>query len=182
MSQNWVMYTAGYKEAGDLLLQNVLGGGRQNTLVYPIIFLYRHYIELMLKEIILNGWAYLGIAGKFPDKHNIDILWGICKDILQKMDKAVDPEFTKSKGYKETLGVYHALEADLKVFSEWDPNSQAFRYPIDKKGNPMVIDLKSINFKKLLELTGRISYELDGLSVGVYDILSQKEEMLSYEY
>lgn len=50
--QNWGMYTIGYKEAGDLLLQYALNVGRQNVLVYPIIFLYRHYIELQLKEII----------------------------------------------------------------------------------------------------------------------------------
>ena len=94
-SQNWWQYTMGYKEAGDLLLQNTLGGGRQHVLVFPIIFMYRHYIELQLKEIILNNWAYLDISEDFPTYHNIEKLWAICRDTLHKMDKAVDSEFTK---------------------------------------------------------------------------------------
>ena len=96
-SQNWWQYTMGYKEAGDLLLQNTSGGGRQHVLVFPIIFMYRHYIELQLKEIILNNWAYLDISEDFPTYHNIEKLWAICRDTLQKMDKAVDSEFTKKR-------------------------------------------------------------------------------------
>ena len=178
--QNWWQYTSGYKEAGDLLLQNALGGGRQHVLVFPIVFMYRHYIELQLKEILLNNWAYLGISRGLPTYHNIGRLWAICRDVFHKMDEAVAPEFTKTKQYQiEIVSRYDALEADLKMFSQWDPNSESFRYPIDKRGKPIVVNLKDINLKELQELINRISTELDGISVGAYDLLSQKEDTLS---
>ncbi len=181
--QNWWRYTMGYKEAGDLLLQDALGGGGQHFLVFPIIFMYRHYIELQLKEIIINNWLYLDISEGLPTYHNIEKLWSMCRDALHKMDEAVDPAFTKTKEYiNEIISRYDALEADLKVFSQWDPNSEIFRYPIDKRGNPIVVNLKNINLKELEELISRISRELDGISLGAYDLLSQKEDMRSYEH
>jgi hypothetical protein len=45
------LYAIGYKRAAELLLEHVKNSGRdQDTLVYPIIFLYRHYLELRLKS------------------------------------------------------------------------------------------------------------------------------------
>jgi len=161
---------------------NVLGSGRKEyEMVYPMIFLYRHYIELQLKEIILNAREFLDINEKFPAAHNIEQLWGMCRELLQKMDKILDPGFTASNGYREILSAYNALEADLKIFWELDPNSESFRYPIDRRGHPIVVDLKAVDFKNLKELMGRIEQELDGISSGVYTILSEKYEGLAYE-
>lgn len=179
--QNWWKYTMGYKEAGDLLLENALHGGKQHVLLYPIVFLHRHYIELQLKEIILNNWAYLGTAEHFPSHHNIEDLWEICRDNFRKIDEVIDPQFTKTEKYKRITDIYDALEADVKRFAEWDPDSVSFRYPIDKRGNPILVDKDTINLKELGELINRISGELDGISVGAYEILKEKEDMNSYQ-
>ncbi len=67
-AENWWEYIEGYKKAGDFLLSspNVLGSGRKEyEIVYPMIFSYRHYIELQLKEIILNAREFLGINENF---------------------------------------------------------------------------------------------------------------------
>lgn len=142
--QNWWEYTMGYKEAGDLLLQNALENGRQHVLVFPIIFLYRHYIELMLKEIIMNNRAFLGISEDFPSYHNIDRLWEICRENFQKVDEAIDPQFTKIEEYQKIVEAYDALEIDLRKFTQLDPTSESFRYPVDKRGRPIVLDKKSL--------------------------------------
>jgi len=131
-AENWWEYIWGYKKAGDSLLSssNVLGSGRKEyEMVYPMIFLYRHYIELQLKEIILNAREFLDINVKFPAAHNIEQLWGMCRELLQKMDKILDPRFTASNGYREISNRYNALEADLKIFWELDPNSESSDIP-----------------------------------------------------
>ncbi|MEP1141689.1 MAG: hypothetical protein ABJH44_15835, partial [Balneola sp.] len=53
------IYSEGYKQAGDILskrLQKNRNG--LDFLVYPLIFLYRHHIELELKIIVKEG-SYL---------------------------------------------------------------------------------------------------------------------------
>jgi len=84
MPVNWSNYTIEYQEAVNLLLSNT---ERRNFVVFPTIFLYRHYIELILKEIILNNWAYLEISQPFPRSHDIYKLWQICRKAMQETDK-----------------------------------------------------------------------------------------------
>ena len=183
-AENWWEYIEGYKKAGDSLLSssNVLGSGRQEyEMLYPMIFLYRHYIELQLKEVILNAREFLDINATFPAAHNIERIWGICGELLQEMDKILDPGFTASNGYGEILNTYNALEADLKVFWELDPNSESFRYPVDKHGNPTSTDFKDVDFNTLKETINRIYQQLDGISSGVYSILGDKYDGMEYE-
>jgi hypothetical protein len=181
-TNNWGEYIIGYKEAGDLLFQHTLEKGRQNVLVFPIIFSYRHYIELILKEIISNNWDYLGINKPFPKDHNIYELWKICRESIQKSDYLIDPQYAQSKEYqKEIVQVYDSLEDDLKIFAEIDPDSQRFRYPVNNKGNPLGIDNKQLIalYQNLPALVTRISYYLNGISTGIYTILQDKYKFLS---
>ncbi len=180
---NWGKYTIEYQEAVNLLLDNMIKTGRQN-LVFPTTFLYRHYIELMLKEIILNNWAYLEISKPFPGGHDIYKLWEICRKAMQETDKLIDSQYAESKDYiKEIIQIYDALEADLNKFAEIDPDSQHFRYPVDSQGNPIVVDAKLLVelLRELPELIKRISYNLNGISTGIYTILQDKYEALAQQ-
>lgn len=52
----WSIYAIGYKDAADLLVDNIEGNGRQHDfLVYPIVFLYRQYLELAIKDVISHA-------------------------------------------------------------------------------------------------------------------------------
>jgi len=182
--QNWGEYTIDYKEAGDLLLQNAIETGRRNHLVFPTVFLYRHYIELILKEIILNNREYLDISGPFPRGHDIYRLWEICRKHMQEADKLVDPQFAESKGYEEEIvTVYDALEVDLQRFAEIDPGSEHFRYPVDSRGNPIVVDKRLLIelLRELPELVERISGNLDAISTGIYTIIQNKYDALAQQ-
>ena len=66
------LYATAYKEAAEKLVKDVITSRRQrDTLVYPIVFLYRHYIELRLKEIIRAGRKFLDEPGDFPKHHRV---------------------------------------------------------------------------------------------------------------
>src|SRR5260370_29182350 len=95
-----------------------------DSLVFPIVFMYRHYLELRLKQIIRDGNLFLGNPSIFPKHHQIDRLWRECKVILKQVEpKVLDQDL-------------EAVEERILEFSTNDPGSMAFRYPIDKDDNP----------------------------------------------
>ena len=179
---NWGNYAIEYQEAVNVLLDDKTW--KRSFTVFPSIFLYRHYIELRLKEIILNNWEFLELAKPFPSGHDIYKLWNICRDCMKETDKLVDPSFAKSKEYVEQItGAYDALEADLDKFAEIDPDSQLFRYPVDAQGNPIEVN-RELLIELQRELPGlvkRISYNLDGISAGIHTILQDKYDGLTQQ-
>jgi hypothetical protein len=49
-------YSEGYRRGARILVQYVVDHAMdQDFLVYPIIFLYRHHVELVLKDILLRA-------------------------------------------------------------------------------------------------------------------------------
>ncbi|MGH7451463.1 MAG: hypothetical protein ACRENG_08980, partial [bacterium] len=133
-SQELYLYAHGYKQAADILVDHISATKRdQDILVYPIVFLYRHCIELYLKEIITEGNILLDEPKEMPTGHKIDVLWKDCKIILEKL------QFDSTKDELE------AVDEIISQFSEKDPLSFAFRYPTDKKGEKLLPDIKYIN-------------------------------------
>ncbi len=181
---NWDNYTIEYREAVDLVLDHMIKAGKRNIMVSPTIFLYRHYIELILKEIILNTWEYLEVSQPFPKGHDIYELWKMCRNALQELDKLVDSQFAESQFYiKHIIQAYNALEADLNKFAEIDPDSQYFRYPVDSLGNPIMVDEELLIelLRELPELVERISQKLDGISTAIYTMLQDKYDALAQQ-
>ena len=98
--------------------------GEADSLVYPLVFLWRHYIELRLKEL-LRGLNYIEEQSReFPIKHRLIPMWKLFRTRAVK----IDPNFT-------TRQEFDNMEVLIKEFDEQDPNSMVFRYPIDKQGN-----------------------------------------------
>lgn len=126
----------GYKEAADALVE--LAGvnwhlGRRY--VNPIVFLYRHHVELQLKFLIFKYGSVVGIK---PDRsnHNIEHLWSNCLNIIKGMNADGDPEALAAVG------------EILNEFSLADKRSMAFRYAADKDGKafpvPSAVDLANL--------------------------------------
>ena len=162
---SWGVYAEGYRQAGDLLVEHIKDSPYRHFLVYPIVFLYRQYIELRLKEIIRDGNQLLDFPEEFPKHHMIDKLWRQCRRILEQ----VWPEAPA-----EDLD---AVEKCIQQFSEKDPTSTAFRYPTDKDGNPSLPGLRHINLRNLSDVISRIASLLDGASMGISVYLDHKREM-----
>src|SRR2546423_1063184 len=57
---NLYLYAVGYKLAGDSLVERVIAGQKDHdSLVFPIAFAYRQYLELRLKQLIRDGYRFL---------------------------------------------------------------------------------------------------------------------------
>jgi hypothetical protein len=48
-------YIVSYREAGEVLTTHVMQRGMSDLLVFPILFAYRHWLELELKALITLG-------------------------------------------------------------------------------------------------------------------------------
>lgn len=94
------LYISGYKDAADILANRVIeSGNNQDSLVYPIAFLYRQYIELQLKNIIKESRYLFEDTSGFPEHNKIKALWdvanGLMKKIIFELDKSAGEYITK---------------------------------------------------------------------------------------
>lgn len=55
MVGQWQWYPDAYKQAADKLVNQIEGHSWEDRLIFPVIFLYRHFVELKLKYLIGSG-------------------------------------------------------------------------------------------------------------------------------
>lgn len=144
--RSWRHYAYSYKIAGDVLVQHVIDTRScQEELVYPIVFLYRHYLELELKGLFALSKVIHNESVSIPSKHSLTPLFSE----VRRAVKSVWP-----KAPKDDL---KAVEAHLREFEEYDPKSDAFRYPVDTEGNPALpASLERIDLRHLAEIVDGI--------------------------
>jgi hypothetical protein len=155
------LYIAGYKRAAELLIEHVLNDKAGfDTLIYPILFLYRQCLELQLKSLIKNGSCLLDSPKAAPTTHNLTNLWGDCKKILEKIFDGNDDQ----RSLKEIGKIIIQL-------SKIDPSAQAFRYPKDINGNESLSGVSHINIKAVSDIIGAIIDLLDGAELGISEYI-----------
>ena len=81
---NWTFYRRGYVQAVEVLVGHVLSGRRdQDFLIYPILFMSRHSVELGLKQTIGLSRAVLGEEAVIPAGHNLASLWETAQSLFE---------------------------------------------------------------------------------------------------
>ena len=163
-------YAVGYKQAADFLVLHVSQVKRyQDTLVYPIAFLYRQYLELRLKQLMRSGSMLLDISLSSKKLHHgIFQYWKQCRSILAN----IWPE--------EKADDFDAIEECVAEFGRIDPSSTGFRYPTSKDGSRSLKGLTHINLRNLAEVMNRIATLLDGASTGIDQLIQDKCEIESW--
>ena len=161
------LYATGYKRAADILVDTLRKQGcGQDFLVYPIIFMYRQYLELQLKEIIAYGRQLVDDLSDIPTHHDLGLLWREAR------------EHIKNRWPDQPEDDLNIVGACIKEFSAADPLSTAFRYPADKRGNSSIKDMQhNLDVGKFSDVMGRISSLLEGSSDGILNNLEIKRDM-----
>ncbi|MEN8280094.1 hypothetical protein [Acinetobacter gerneri] len=136
-------YEYGYLRAAQILSINYENHHTidKDSLIFPIIFLYRQHIELSLKSIIRNLYIKLQVKkhDQLLGKHKLLLLW----------DKTIElySEYVNKK--KPTLLFTNQnFKEERKIISEFnliDEDSFSFRYSTDKKGNELLNDISYIS-------------------------------------
>ena len=150
-----------YKGAADILYKEFLrltkpGGFLSDLdegLIYPILYLYRHSIELILKSILNSFPIYELVKG-----HNLEYLWEEIINILS------------SKYPRESFAInFNEVSMLIKYLNELDPDSQHFRYLKDSKGNAFKFNNKELDLNLYRKNIKTLVHELYTLSDNLYE-------------
>lgn len=141
VDEGYAIYSEAYKDAADRLVEySKVNKTSINFLVFPILFLYRHYIELALKEIILTASVFLEKDNKIMAGHNISRLWVESKKLISEIELDIPQQ------------EINVLDFQIYQFHDLDKCSMTFRYPTDKSGNVYVNLSDSININNVQEI------------------------------
>lgn len=151
------LYALAYKEAADRLVSCAL----RRRVVYPdlavlpIIFLYRHYLELMLKKIICGGRRRSLKEAGISREHDLSKLW--------KGAHAVLEELWPEQGRMEL----DVVENCVCKFHQNDKTSQESRYPVDRDGRETLRSLPRVDIHNLKKVMAGVASFLDGCADGI---------------
>ncbi len=163
------IHLEGYKLAADQLVTTIEAGGHdQDFLVYPIVFLYRHHLELLLKELRATGWRLYDWDLNANGGHKLPGLWKDCRKVIEE---------TWPNAPGSDADVVGRLIAE---FDAMDPNSTAFRYSTSMKGEKSLPDdIAHLNLRHLRQTMDRLSLFLQASLAGVAVSLDLKQDVAS---
>jgi hypothetical protein len=143
----WTHYVAGYFNAARALLEGPNDGFFLTFAIYPVLFLYRHYIELEIKNLMMECERILQIPiPEFGSDHHLLSLWGKLKQMLPPNHSALENAVQ--------------IERILTQFTAIDPKSMDTRYGLrrDLRTAPMNDPVK-IGISQLRQAMDRLNSE-----------------------
>ncbi len=143
----FLVYADGYKLAADTVVQNLRGS--KQVLVFPICYLYRHYLELMIKGLTRLAYAILNGKILYSDGHKLTELWEECRALLEK----VMPQWPKTD--------FNNVGECIQAFASFDFDGEFPRYPEDRKRHPWPQPVDDINLQRMSKTVSAVADLLD---------------------
>ena len=172
-------YGRSYHSAAQHLVKHMASTHYRDPDACPIVFLYRHAIELYLKAIIhwgnnllkLNRKAIVAHKNIFTE-HRLRVLLKSVKPILRfqnSLDNWGNPHFNS----------FRDVEKIITELEEFDPGGSSFRYPVDTTGeNATLPHHFCFNMLAFGEKFDHLVSVLDWISMMVYENFQSQAEAL----
>ena len=126
------------------------------------MFLYRHALELHLKNVLYRVaklFAFKDIETMYEGFHNNhDLL------IADKAYNVIKKAFPKDHELHEIMTKTKRV---AKEFSDIDPNSFAYRYPVKKDGSPSTPKRQTVNLEATAVEMNALLLELENINLGI---------------
>lgn len=169
-------YISGYKDAGDQLTESFLtGSDRFDHVVFPIAFLYRHHIELLLKQLVRAGiqsglirepsrprgepCASCGHVQRTRDwrsEHDLRELWSLARQVIVA--------FCPQSPSEDLL----AVERVIQEFHRLDAKGQSFRYSTSLNGRTHLQNVpRALDLCELRRVVDGVSCFLEAAVTGI---------------
>jgi hypothetical protein len=137
------VYRVGYRKAADALVLRMLHEElpeiERAGLIYPIMFLYRHCIEITLKDLLELGSITKIMKENETLGHDLMKIWSNSLALTEAVQgKKMRDDFDDSFG--PLISAMHAA----------DPKGDGFRYSLDPSGQPywpQPFDVDIVNIK-----------------------------------
>ncbi len=161
-------YAGGYFEAGKRLVKSLQEDPWDvDSLIYPLVMVYRHGIETALKHLgkmlpfVCDETAEIKLTHRLMDN------WKLVRRCMEKLGE--DP-----KGLSQ-------IESKLKELLQIDPNGETFRYPEAKDGTPHLQDTSLINVEVFGEEMAFLAQFFEGSCYWADHLLEYKCEAVQDE-
>jgi hypothetical protein len=171
------LYSDGFLQAGDRLVDSLKGSPVEDALIYPIVYVYRHHLELELKGRILYCLNWLSgknaeeiksfASEKLNRNHRLLPLWHTLRNLYPCCAKQM-PNETK------------AFEKLLAELDKLDPDGQAARYAEDIKEKQTFFGLYSLDLALFRSAIHKMSHYLDCILESIGEELDWRSEMASW--
>lgn len=155
---SWLAYAAAYKKAADDLV-NAQPSPIPEANAYPIVFLYRHYLELEMKSVVALDRLLQTLHDEEDDArarveqllatHDLVKLSKGCCNACSQMGPDLFPD-----ELRQSLRAFETCAAEIATH---DPGSFAFRYPVDRKLNPNLTRLQGIDLPHLKKMIDKMA-------------------------
>ncbi len=145
------LYAFAYKDAADGLVEAI--ANRKVPLdsgIYPLLFLYRHSLELLFKLMLAMVRDLTGKEAKNYDKHSLKPLWSELRHQLKEL------------GLEHSDANAIAVHQFILQLDEVDPDSMAFRYATTRAGKDHLQDITHINIIHLRDVLNSVFVWLNG--------------------
>lgn len=171
----WVVYAEGYREAADVVVERIKAGhGHQDFLVYPVMFLYRQFLELSIKGLIRSAWTLFDIETSDDlGSHDLRRYWRVCRELLERASPG------------DSVAELSHISRLIGEFCDHDPQSFSFRYPESKPDRntgerlPTLQKLESINLRNVQEVIANVAGLLGAADAHIGHQLELKADMLA---
>lgn len=147
----------------------------------PIVYLYRHALELYMKAVILEGaellkWRRLGPldTARATSTHRFTEL---LPDFAAVLDQ---PEFGWDMG-ADHVRTKQQFTQVVSEFDQFDPRSESFRYPVRKDGNSSLSEQFAFNIGLYCSTLDPILKTLDGVITGIHVTIEELHEWASIQ-
>lgn len=159
--QEFGLFAESFHKAAQTLVKNLDldRGGLSDFDACPVVFLYRHALEVYIKAILLGEGANFLYDRPSPEEildkgHKLTVLLGLVRKIFEAL------------GWENELGnevvpTFDALEKAVAEIEEVDPNSYTFRYPVKKN---LAASVESHFTFSVLDFAKRMNAILDVLA------------------
>jgi hypothetical protein len=172
-------YKAGFRRAALQLTERMCEQPvDQDSVVYPIVYLYRHHIELMLKDIfrLATDLLEISISGnqeKHLGRHDLAKLWGMIRPML-------DPVCTLAGADSLPSADLDGIDAYMRQLNVHDPKGESFRYARSHdKTRTLAADLVHINIRSFAIHMEKLADYLDGLENWLAMLVDGRNESYS---
>ena len=159
---SWYAYAKGYRLAAEALTQRVRDTHRdQDLLIWPVMFMWRHHLELKLKSLSRSATSLLKQHWSPSDSHDLSQLFGDTCVLMEQVYASLGEDYPRARA--------RSLRSAFARLKRIDAKSMVFRYPVDLDGTVHLGTVANINFGVVEEVMSKAS-----------DALSEIQDALDY--
>lgn len=168
------VYARGYARAAKLVSEAVIASVHfPDYEAYPVVFLYRHALELYLKSLIYKLSLVGGFRG-IPDLYSRLYNRHDLRELADRVSKALHILLPTDS---ELAKVVDRIVTTSNEFSQIDSDSYSYRYPIDTKGDPSTVHHQIVNLASLASHMNSLLEEVEVIDFGMDIEIDVSEEM-----